>query len=77
METLQDHLKELINTGRIVRARYTPYKMNVALDVIRKIGQSFVPDVTDSEGNLVEAGFTLIGKDADYYIQLIKYFHGD
>jgi len=77
MENLQDRLKELINTGRIVRARYTPYKMNIALDVVKKIGQSFVPDELDSEGNLVESGFTLIGKDEDYYTQLIKYFHGD
>ena len=51
--------------------------MDKALDVIRQIGQKFVPDMLDSKGNLVEAGFTLIGNDTDYYMDLIRYFHGD
>lgn len=42
-----------------------PYKMNVALNVIYRIGFEF----TD--------GFKLEDNDKEYYSQLIRYFHGD
>lgn len=53
-----------MNSG-IVRVRYMPYKMDIALSVVERIGRGIVP------------GFEITEKLRQVYEELIRYFHAD
>lgn len=54
----------LTNTG-INRIKYMPYKMDIALSVIARIGKSITPD------------FIITDELTPLYEELVRYFHGD
>ena len=56
--------KKLTSTG-IVRFKYMPYQMDIALSVVERIGKSINPE------------FCMIPEVRKIYEQLIRYFHGD
>lgn len=61
---IQDNLKTLMTLGSR-RIAYAPYKMDIALDVVTRIGKG------------MDSSFTMTPEIEPVYIQLIKWFHGD
>jgi DNA replication protein DnaC len=68
MQSITNLLKgipsELTTSGNR-RISYMPYKMDVALSVVERIGKGITPD------------FNIIPELEEVYIQLIRYFHAD
>jgi len=52
-------------TSGIHRIKYMPYKMDIALTVVERIGRSINPD------------FRMIPEIVEFYKELIRYFHAD
>lgn len=57
-------VKKPTNTG-IVRFQYMPYRLDIALSVVERIGRKINP------------AFRLIPGVLEIYTELVKYFHGD
>jgi hypothetical protein len=62
-EIIKKRLSTLTGSGR--RIAYAPYKMDVALSVVDRIGKGLVPE------------FKMTRELEEIYVQLIKHFHGD
>jgi DNA replication protein DnaC len=63
-KTIAATLKGLTSSG-IKRLQYMPYKMDVALAVIDRIGKR------------IEPNFCITDEIQDTYVSLVQYFHGD
>lgn len=63
-QLIQDSLRTLTTNGNR-RIAYAPYKMDVALSVVSRIGLG------------LDASFVMTSEVEPVYIQLIKWFHGD
>jgi hypothetical protein len=63
-QIIQDSLKTLTASGNR-RIAYSPYKLDLALDVVTRIGRGIDP------------AFTMTPEVEHIYIQLIRFFHGD